>query len=132
MIEVLENVLKYSDNFEDFIDQENDYFPEFELKRYETGYILVSRNPVRNEDREVISKKIDRINNASEEELKKMYRETITNGIFTEKGGAGLGFIEMAKVTDLDLEYNFSDAKKNFSVYELILHIKNTDNQNHG
>ena len=43
MIEVLENVLKYSDNFEDFIDQENDYFPEFELKRYETGFIYAPK-----------------------------------------------------------------------------------------
>jgi hypothetical protein len=98
---------------------------------FDDGFLVMSRNPVRNEDLEIISTKIDRINSSSGEELKKIYRETITNGMFTEKGGAGLGFIEMAKISDSDLEYIFTPVVPGYSVYELILHIHHIDKLNH-
>ncbi len=128
MIEVLENILKYSDQFENFILDNPDYFPEFELSRNDNGFVLMSRNPIRDEDITEISQKIEKINASGEGELKNFYRETITNGIFTEKGGAGLGFIEMAKITDHELTFSFLPAKTNYSIFELILHINHIDN----
>ena len=123
MIESLENVHRYSDAFDDFTLQYPQYLPEFELNLNETGFVLISRNPVRNEDRQIISEKINRINASSKLELRKIYRDTITNGLFTDRGGAGLGFIEMAKVVSKALEFNFHPAEAGFSVYELILHV---------
>jgi hypothetical protein len=123
MIEVLENVFKYSEHFEDFILEYPEYQPEFELNLRNEVFTLISRNPVRNKDKKAISDKINRINTSNEEELKKIYRETITNGIFTEKGGAGLGFIEMAKTVNRDLEIDFRPAAAGYSIYELILHV---------
>jgi len=132
MIEVLENVLKYSDHFEDFSDEYPEYLPEFELNLDDECFILLSRNPVREGDKEIISSKIGRINASNEEELFFFYRETITNGMFTEKGGAGLGFIEMAKITDHDLGFAFHPATAGYSIYELILRINHIDQFNHG
>ena len=128
MIEVLENILKYSDQFDDFILENPAYLPEFDLIRNDTGFVLIARNPVRDEDMAVISQKIEKINISGEEELKSFYRETITNGIFSEKGGAGLGFIEMAKIADHDLNFSFNPAASGFSIFELILHINHIDN----
>lgn len=125
MIEILENVLKYSDNFEDYIAENPDYVPEFELTMDENGFELVSRNPVRTADMDIIKKKIDQINESSEEELKQYYRETITNGIFTEKGGAGLGFIEMAKISSSDLKYDFIPSTDDYLMYELLVQLNN-------
>jgi hypothetical protein len=127
MIEVLENTLKYSDQFEDFITENQEFMPEFELNKHDQGFSLVSRNPVRDEDMAGISERIDKINASDEEALKKFYRETITNGMFTEKGGAGLGFIEMAKITDQDLVFTFLPANSGFSIFELILHINHIE-----
>lgn len=127
MIEVLENILKYSDQFEDFISKNPDYFPEFELSRIDLGFKLVSKNPIRDEDMAEISQKINKINAFDEKELKNFYRETITNGIFTEKGGAGLGFIEMAKITANDLSFSLIPAKTGFSIFELNLYINHID-----
>ena len=123
MIEILENVLKYSDRFEVFVLDHQDYQPEFELILNEDGFVLTSRNPVRDKDKKEISRRIDRINTSDEEELKKIYRDTITNGIFTEKGGAGLGFIEMAKITTNTIVFSFIPIEKGFSYFELSLHI---------
>lgn len=132
MIEVLENILKYSEHFEDFINDNPDYLPEFELSRSDEGFILKSRNPIRNDESERISDKIKKVNTASGEELKRIYRTTITNGVFTEKGGAGLGFIEMAKITSHDLEFTFLPAVSGYSIFELILHINHNEKTNNG
>ena len=123
MIEILENVLKYSDHFEGFVMDHPDYHPEFELNLDADGFILISRNPVRDKDKKDITRRIDRINTSDEDGLKKIYRDTITNGIFTEKGGAGLGFIEMAKITTHSIEYSFKTLDKGFSYFEITLHI---------
>ena len=65
----------------------------------------------------------EKVNQSDEEALRKYYRETITNGIFTEKGGAGLGFIEMSKITLQPLEYRFEPAGEGYSIFELKLFI---------
>ena len=131
MIEVLENVLKYSEHFEEYSDTYPEYLPEFELMLDEECFILMSRNPVRERDKEIISRKIERINASNAEDLKKFYRETITNGMFTEKGGAGLGFIEMAKISDHDLGFTFRPATSGYSIFELVLRINHIDQHNH-
>lgn len=132
MIEILENVLKYSDRFEIFVLDHPDYQPEFELSLNEDGFVLMSRNPVRDKDKKEISRRINKINTSNEDELKKIYRDTITNGIFTEKGGAGLGFIEMAKITTNTLVFSFIPIEKGFSYFELSLHINHLGEEDHG
>ena len=52
-----------------------------------------------------------------------MYKQIITNGQFSEKGGAGLGLVEMAKITDQKIEYSFSEINGKFDYFRLILRI---------
>jgi hypothetical protein len=68
---------------------------------------------------ETLRSKIDHVNKRDREELKELYKSTITNGEFSPKGGAGLGFIEMAKTTGNKLEYSFENLSKDYSVYTL-------------
>jgi len=127
MIEVLENVLKYSDHFEDFATEQPEFLPEFELIREKHGFTLISRNPVLAVDSDIITERINKINASDEEELKKYYRETITNGMFTEKGGAGLGFIEMAKITAHPLAFEFQEVSEAYNLFKLKLYINHID-----
>ena len=124
MIEVLENVLKYSDRFDEFTVDHPEYLPEFQLKLKGNGFLMISRNPVRNKDRKAIKEKIVLINKSNTDELRNIYKETITNGRFSDKGGAGLGFIEMAKIASGNLEFSFRPAVDGYSLYELKIHVK--------
>ncbi|MFZ5940589.1 MAG: SiaB family protein kinase [Bacteroidota bacterium] len=117
MIEALENIYKYSDRFNKNPDISRKYAPTFRLVANQQYIRLETTNPVHNSDIEVLSTKIDRVNNKTREELKALYRETITNGHFSPKGGAGLGFIEMAKTSGHNLEYSFKKISDEFSVY---------------
>jgi len=50
-----------------------------------------------------------------------MYLEIITNGEFSAKGGAGLGFVEMAKTSGNNLEYSFKPITDDYSLYTFIV-----------
>jgi len=121
MIEALENIYKYSDQYQDIQTIDKNYLPTFILERKDQTYIIRTTSAIKNSDILRLKEKIELINTKSPEELKALYRQTITDGHFTAKGGAGLGLIEMAKITNNTLGYRFEPINKDFSLYHLIL-----------
>ena len=119
MIEALENISKYSDQYVCDPEATEGYCPRCEINRNSNDIELVTRNPVKKDDVEQLRSKIDLVNSRNREELKQLYRSTITNGQFTAKGGAGLGLIEMVKTTGNKLEYQFENLNKDYSIYTL-------------
>ena len=125
LIEILENILKYSDHYAAFIKDHPLYAPELHLSRNEKSYFIKAVNPIKHQDMAHVRKKIDLINGLNQDEMRILYRATLTNGQFTEKGGAGLGFFEMVKISRQPIEYNFKNLAGGFSNFELLLHLDN-------
>ncbi len=125
IIEILENVHKYSDHYTGFIQEYPFYQPEFQLSRNGNLYVLKTSNPIRTNDINKVRDKIDLINNLNQKEMRILYRKTLTNGRFTDKGGAGLGFFEMIKISGHTIQYRFDKLTNEFSNFELLLHIEN-------
>ena len=119
MIESLENIYKYSDEYVKFLEEMQKYMPTFSMNKNTDKIEVITSNPVRNQHVDVLRTNIERVNNKSREELKAMYVETITNGKFSKKGGAGLGFIEMVKTSGNDLEYSFDPISEDYSLYTI-------------
>jgi hypothetical protein len=117
MIESLENVCKYNDVYEHLVNRKREYLPSFDIRMNSEEIKLITTNPVLNEEVAILMERIDQVNNKSREELKAMYIDTITNGKFSTKGGAGLGFIEMAKTSGQNLQYTFERIDDHFSLY---------------
>jgi hypothetical protein len=122
MIESLENIYKYYSDI-DTNDLPKGYIPTFKLIKSDDRFIVNVSNVVRNLDVAKLAGKIDGINSLDKRGLKKLYKDTITNGQFTEKGGAGLGFIEMAKISGDKLEYTIEKINNDFSSYSLSVHV---------
>lgn len=117
LIESLENVCKYTDAYEEFVKEREEFLPTLQISKNSQSIYLATTNPVRNEDVEMLRSKIEKVNNKDRDQLKELYLETITNGRFSEKGGAGLGFIEMAKTSGNDLSYSFEKVSEDYSMY---------------
>ncbi len=49
---------------------------------------------------------MEQINNLDKDGLKDLYKEIIKNTTISEKGGAGLGFVDMARKSGQPLEYS--------------------------
>jgi len=119
MIEALENVTRYSVQLNCVKGQESGTCPSCIISRNKSDIELITKNPVRRSDVNKLQSRIDRINNQSKEELRELYRSTITDGKFSAKGGAGLGFIEIAKTTGNKLGYSFENLNGEYSMYTL-------------
>lgn len=123
MIESLENILKYNENFDANSFIRTHYSQKFKIERNNERYFLISTNVVLNKDVPRLKEKITQVNSLDSEGLKKLYKSTITNGRFSRKGGAGLGFIEMAKISTEKIQFSFKKIDSEYSYYELTVVI---------
>jgi hypothetical protein len=117
MIEALENISKYTDPMLCNGNSSSGFCPSFNISCNDSEIEMEASNPVKNRDVKPLRTRIDNVNRQDTDALKELYKTTITNGEFTAKGGAGLGFIEMAKTTGSKLEYAFESLSNEYSLY---------------
>ena len=72
---------------------------------------IFSTNLVNDEARDNLERKLNHINELSQEQMRDYYQEVLQNGEISEKGGAGLGLIEMARKSKNPLQVEFSEIR---------------------
>ncbi len=117
MIEVLENISKYSDQFKCNGERSSGFCPSCQISLNDSEIEMETKNLVKKKEVNRLKSRIDKVNSQDNAALKELYRSIITNGKFSAKGGAGLGFIEIAKTTGSKLEYTFENLSKEYSLY---------------
>lgn len=121
LIECLENIHKYA-----IIDNENaDILPQIFLIHSDDKFFIKTKNLIAKEQTEILGNHLNLVNSQEKEGLKKMYEEIIDNGNISEKGGAGLGFIDMAIKSGNKIIYNFAEYNKETVFFELTVVINN-------
>lgn len=123
MIESLENIIRYNDNLGKECTIFSEYPPEFRIYAKNGQFFIESTNAILNADINRLSEKLTQLNELDKDGIKELYKETITDGKFSEKGGAGLGIIEMAKVADGKLDFSFTDVDPSCSVFRLTIAV---------
>lgn len=115
MVECLQNICKHSDeNPEMYNDNEGAIFM---IGNDKTSYSIISGNPILNENIDALKARLEQINSLDKEGLKNLYKEIITTGNLSEKGGAGLGFVDMARKSGNKLIYSFEPIDGNYSFF---------------
>lgn len=117
MVETLQNISKHAASFDE------------EGTQNGRGILLVSDTPEKynvttgneiNKDLvKTIKSSIDEINDLNKEELRELFKQKLSSGRLSDKGGAGLGFIDMRRKSNNKLEYNFVDINKDKVFYIL-------------
>lgn len=85
---------------------------------------IVSGNLIHNEDVGVVDYKLGQINKLSPEEIRRLYIETLCNENFSQKGGAGLGFLTIAKKVIQPIEYRIDSINEELSYLITELNIQ--------
>lgn len=119
MIEALENVSKYGDQLLCNGERPQEFCPSCQISCNDSVIEMETTNPVKRQEVNPLRSRIDNVNSHDSYALKELYKSTITNGEFSPEGGAGLGFIEMAKTTGSKLEYAFENLSNEYSLYTL-------------
>ena len=86
------------------------------LTKSKDGCHITTGNFVAKEKSVELKKLIDEINSLDEDQLKQLYRETVSTKGFSEKGGAGLGMIDMARKSRNKLGCQFYPLKEDPTV----------------
>lgn len=116
MVECLQNICKHADEFEG---AESRNAAIFMIGKHDSEYIITSGNPIANDRIESLSDKLALINSLDKEGLKALYKDIITRGDLSDKGGAGLGFVDMARKSGQKLEYAFHPVNDKISFFSL-------------
>jgi hypothetical protein len=112
MVESLQNITRHQSVPEQTSSDNSSFFV---IQRLEKEYYITSGNVVENSKIEGLKASLSKINSLDKEHLKDYYKEILTQGKFSEKGGAGLGFIEMARKSGHKLAYDFKEIDEQFS-----------------
>jgi hypothetical protein len=112
MVESLQNITRHQDVKQD---EENQAF--FVVHNNVGEYDLTSGNVVTKEEIDSLKEKIDKINSLNPDELKAYQKEILENQLMSDKGGAGLGLIEMARRSGNKLEYDFQEINDKLSYF---------------
>lgn len=113
LVELLQNVSRHNiqeNGFKDGI---------FMITEDENGEYWTSvGNVVDVPTKDLLTERIEELNTMDAMDLKKAYKKTLREGSFSDKGGAGLGLIEIARKSSDKLFYSFdemSDGKHFFT-----------------
>jgi len=116
MAECFQNIVRHGEALENKVEvAPNEGF--FLTKNWQDIYYITSGNIIENKKIENVKSQLEKVNSLDKEELKVLYRQVLENQEFTEKGGAGLGLIEMARKSGQKLQYLFKDYNENFSLF---------------
>ena len=83
------------------------------------GYTITTGNIIASDHVNDLKKRLERVNKLDNNEIKTLYRQILDTSEFSNKGGAGLGLIEMAIKTGNRLDYEFVPVDKSFSYFIL-------------
>jgi hypothetical protein len=120
MVESLQNLYHHVDVVpKDFEDQGAERFGLIVIKRDKSGYHIIAGNFVSKSKISSLEKKITKINNSSAEEIKELYKFILHHQKISEKGGGGLGLVDIARKTGNKLDYHFDMYNDDFSFFSL-------------
>ncbi len=125
LVEILQNIYHHADDFP--TDDEDYYSVVFLLMRVKNGYRIVTGNHVGKDKIPELKKKIDSINSLSEEELKHVFREQLDVGEITQKGGAGLGMLDIVRKSGEKIEYQIKKVDEKFTFFSLQVEVLGTN-----
>jgi hypothetical protein len=126
MVECLQNICKHADevSFEESLKNS----AIFMIGKHANEYIITTGNPIANDKVGGLNKKLEQINGLDKEGLKALYKDIIKNGDLSDKGGAGLGFVDMARKSGQKLEYDFHPINDKISFFSLKTTIPRVSN----
>ncbi len=115
MVESLENIYKHQDT----INNDNDHLPRFSLYLDNNELSMFASNSVLLKKSALLKEKLDQVNKLDKNGLKDLYKNTILSGNISPKGGAGLGIINIAKVSENKINYTFETINSDYSYFTI-------------
>lgn len=126
LVELLQNLYHHMDDPSREAGNANDASRTaiFMIGKEQNHYNVITGNYIKNDKVTGLKKKLDDINSLPPEELKEHYKKILNNGQMSDKGGGGLGMIDIARRTGKPLFYQFAPISDAYSFFTLNIVIE--------
>lgn len=124
MVECLQNISKHADSLTE--DEKEERRGIVMVSHGDESYNIITGNVIKNEKVAELKKNLELVNSLDKKGLSDLYKQQMREGRISEKGGAGLGFIDIAKKTGSKLGYQFKELNEDVSFFILTSTIKRT------
>lgn len=121
MMECIQNIVRHSESYQEDIYGKNNAI--FSLAKTDDHYFVLSGNPLFTVDIPTLENRLNEINLMDSVELKAEYKRIIKGGKISERGGAGLGFIDMSRKSGNKIRFDFEKINDELSFFSLRMTI---------
>ncbi|KAA3649900.1 MAG: hypothetical protein DWP98_06245 [Bacteroidetes bacterium] len=122
LVEALQNLYHHMDESSEELGVEHNTVI-FMISKKDDTYCIYTGNYIKKQNAERLKARLDKINSLNADELKEHYKEVLNNGMMSEKGGGGLGMIDIARKSGKKLEYQFQEVDEQLSFYSLNISV---------
>jgi hypothetical protein len=120
VLESLQNIAKHGDRIS------NSRMALVTYSKTVDGYTITTGNLISSAQVNNLRTRLEQVNKLDTIRTKELYKKILNTADFSEKGGAGLGLIEMAVKTGNKLDYDFEPVDSDFSYFVLSKTVDST------
>ena len=122
LIECLQNVVKHGK------EDVKDVGPLVALAKENGQFVIFTANPIDNENLGKFKEKVQLINGIDHTDIRKVYSDRLSSAEFSDKGGAGLGLLDIYKKSGQKLEYEVNEIDNGVSLLTLKIKVAEREN----
>ncbi len=122
MVECLQNISKHADSLGGDEDEERRGI--IMVSKGDDSYNIITGNIIKNQKVPELKSSLELINSLDKEGLSSLFKQQIRESTLSDKGGAGLGLIDIAKKSGSKLIYQFKEISEEVSFFILTSTIK--------
>jgi len=123
--ECFQNIIRHADD--DIMDGMENSPKMFMLRNVHGLQYISTSNPIEKVNMKALIESLESLQQISQEDLKERYLKALTNNTMTDKGGGGLGLIEMARKTKNPPDYEFASINEDYSNFFMQLKMKGSE-----
>lgn len=120
MVECLQNINRH--NLE--VEEERSMSSIFMIGIEKGDYYVITGNVMMKKNVEDLKEQLKYINTLDGEGINDKYAEVIKTGRIHERGGAGLGLLDIARRSGQELEYEFKAIDDKYAFFSLLTRVK--------
>lgn len=119
LVESLQNLYHHVDDLPGTTNNLDVHFGIFVIAKDGDTYKIRTGNFISTQKIKGLKDRFDKIKSLSRDELKELYKFVLNNQMFSDKGGGGLGLIDIARRTDGLIDYKFDTYDTDYSFFRM-------------